>query len=92
METMNEFVIEWIRGQKVASLTIPSNTRMKNKILKLAKESTSVNYIENKDGSIFAHVPVDWIQIRKPKQMNYSEEEIEKRKQRLQEAKERSNQ
>lgn len=92
MDSVNEFVIEWIRGEKTASLTIPSNTHMKNKIMKFASESSSVNYIENKDGSIFAHVPVDWISIRKPKQMNFSEEEIEKRKQRILEAREQRNQ
>lgn len=81
MNSVNEFVIEWIRGEKTASLTIQSNTHMKNKIMKLAKESSSVDYIENKDGSIFAHVPVDWISVRKPKQMNYSEEELKKKSQ-----------
>ena len=64
MDSVNEFVIEWIRGQKVASLTIPSNTRMKTKIVKLASEHDEVDYIENKDGSIFAHCPVDWVSIR----------------------------
>ena len=70
MDSVNEFVIEWLRGQKTASLTIPSNTHMKNLIMKLAEKHPNVSVLHNKDGSIFAHVPVEWITIKPPKQLS----------------------
>lgn len=72
--TMNEFAIEWVRSQKVATVTFPNNTGMKSKLIKYAEEyPDEVNYIENKDGSVVGHVPSSWIKIRPKK--NLSEEQ-----------------
>ena len=73
---MNEIVIEWFKGEKVASVTAYSGSRIKNKITKLAEKHSGVSVIENKDGSIFAHVPIEWIRIQPKKEM--SPEQIEK--------------
>lgn len=90
MDSVNECVIEWLKGQKVASLTIPSNTRMKSKILNLAKNHSEVTYLENKDGSIFAHCPVEWITVRPKRKI--SEEQKEFNREVLKRAREKRNQ
>lgn len=64
---MNEFVIEWISGQNTASVTFPSNSRWANKIRNLAENSSEVTVIEDKNGYLFAHIPIEYVSIRKPK-------------------------
>lgn len=60
MDMMNENVIEWIRGDKVAGVTLTSG-RLANKVKKLAETREDVEIVaQNKDGSIFAHIPVSW--------------------------------
>lgn len=73
---MNEIVIEWFKGEKLASVTAYSGSRIKNKIMKLAQKHTDVSMVENKDGSIFAHIPVDWIKIQPKRAM--TQEQIER--------------
>jgi len=36
---MNEFVIEWLKGAEYASVTVPSGTALKTKLLKLSETS-----------------------------------------------------
>lgn len=73
---MNEIVIEWFKGETVASVTAYSGSRIKNKIMKLAQKHADVSIVENKDGSIFAHIPVDWIKIQPKRAM--TQEQIER--------------
>ena len=74
---MDEFVIEWLRGQTVAAITAPSASALKTKLIKLAADHPEeCDYIENKDGSVFGHVPVKYIKLRAPQ--NVSEEQREK--------------
>ena len=77
MEGINENVIEWLRGDKVAAVTAPSSSKLKGMITRLnTKYPDEVEILAtNQDGSIFAHVPVDYVVIRKPKQMNYTDEQ-----------------
>ena len=35
---MNEFCIEWIKGNDYAGVTVPSGTALKNKLLRYAEE------------------------------------------------------
>lgn len=72
MEGINENVIEWLRGDKVAAVTAPSSSKLKGMITRLnARYPDEVDILTtNQDGSIFAYVPVDWIVIRKPKQLS----------------------
>ena len=51
-DSMNECVIEWIKGDKIAGVTMPNNTRLKTRILKIAAERDEVEVAVNKDGSI----------------------------------------
>lgn len=73
---MNEIVIEWFKGEKTASVTAYSGSRIKNKIVKLAQKHSAVSIVENTDGSIFAHIPAEWIKIQPKRQM--TQEQIEK--------------
>lgn len=74
---MNEFSIEWIKGAEYAGATVPSGTALKSKLLRLAeKNPDEVKIIvENKDGSLFAHVPVNYIKISPPRQVSEEQKE-----------------
>lgn len=74
---MNEFAIEWIKGANNAGVTVPSGTALKSKLLRLAeKNPNEVKIIvENKDGSLFAHVPVNYIKISPPRQVSEEQKE-----------------
>ena len=77
MDGVNENVIEWLRGDKVAAVTAPSKSKLKGMITRLAEKCPDeVEILErNKDGSIFAHVPVEFVVIRKPKQVSENQRE-----------------
>lgn len=77
MDTVNEFAIEWIKGDNTATVTAPTSTRLKGQVMRLAEkypdevEVTDVN----KDGSIVAHVPVKWVNIRHPRKISDEQKE-----------------
>ena len=75
-DIVNECVIEWIKGDSTATITAYSGSKLKNRIKKLADSSQVIIKAENKDGSILAHVPVEWIRINPPR--SYSDEQREK--------------
>lgn len=74
---MNEFVIEWIKGADYAGVTVPSGTALKSKLLRLAdKFPDEVKIIvENKDGSLFVHIPVNYVKISPPRQVSEEQRE-----------------
>ena len=75
----NENVIEFLRDQEIASVTLCQG-RFKSKIKKLVEkypESCSI-IAENEDGSLYAHIPVSWIKFNAPLQL--SEEQREKKR------------
>lgn len=53
-------------------MTAPTGTAIKSKLLKLAKEhSNEVKIIsENEDGSIFDHIPINYVKISPPRKMS----------------------
>ena len=75
-DAMNEFVIEWFRGNTNANITIPNNTRLKSKVLKLIKELGVGDYTENKDGSVYAAIPVEWIHIHPKRKVSEEQRAI----------------
>ena len=77
-QTVQENCIEWIKGSKTATVTFPKG-RFTTKIAKLAEQYPDEVQIchKNKDGSIMAHIPVTYVAIRKPKKMNFTEEQLE---------------
>ena len=74
---MNEFAIEWVKGADYAGVTVPSGTAWKTKLLKLSQEyPDEVKIIaENEDGSIFAHVSVNYVKISHPRKMSDEQRE-----------------
>lgn len=74
---MNEFVIEWIKGAEYAGITVPSGTALKSKLLKLAdKNPKDVKIIaENRDGSLYAHMPISYVKISPPRQVSEEQKE-----------------
>lgn len=64
-ETSCECAIEWLRGDKVATVTFPCSNKYNSRIRKLAAERPEDVKIrhENKDGSIVATIPVEYIKI-----------------------------
>lgn len=71
MEPYKENMIEWLRGQSVAVVTI-TQERFKTRLDHLAKERPEECQIiaRNNEGSIFAHVPVSWVKISPPREVS----------------------
>mgnify|MGYP001625068834 FL=1 len=69
---MNEFCIEWIKGNDYAGVTVPSGTALKSKLIRYAEERPDEVKIEalNQDGSAFIKVPVNWVKISPPKKVS----------------------
>lgn len=67
--SVNEFVIEWVKGDSVATVTFPAHHRLNTRVQKLAESFDEVEYIMNADGSICGHIPTSWIKINPPKQL-----------------------
>lgn len=70
-DSMNENVIEFLRGQQTATATFCSQSKLGNKVRRLAEEYPEEVQItaENPDGSIVAHLPTKWIKITAPRKM-----------------------
>lgn len=64
----NDNCIEFLRNEKRAYVTF-SQPKFKNRVLRLAEECPDDVQIinENDGGMLYATVPVDWVQIRKPR-------------------------
>ncbi len=77
-DSMQENVVEWVRGSKVATVNFCQG-RMATRVKKLAESKPDDVQIvaENSDGSIVAHIPSSWVKINPPKQMEYTEEQLE---------------
>ena len=80
MEGCIENVIEFLLNEKRATVTF-SQGRFKSRIRKLAEEHPEDCQIvaENRDGSICAHVPVDWVKISPPAMRTESQREAGRR-------------
>lgn len=71
-DNVNEFDICWCRGDEVAGVTCPNASALKSKVMKLAQEHPNKVKIiaENKDGSIYASVPIKCVAVRWPRQIS----------------------
>lgn len=69
MSSMNEFCIEWTKDREYATVTAPSGTALKSKLIALAeKRPEEVKQVsESVDGSVLYHVPVKYIKVSPPK-------------------------
>lgn len=82
-----ENAIEWLDGQKTATVTVHSQ-KQKTALLRLAKAHPDKVKIvadpEENGGFLLAHLPVGWIRFQAPPPRGVmSEEEREKRRQRM---------
>lgn len=70
-ENTNECVIEWIPGRDYVGLTAKNGSAWKNRCEELEKEFPEdvKILVTNKDGSIFAHVPVKYVKLRAPREL-----------------------
>lgn len=76
-----ENVFEFLTGSQRVSFTL-TQRRYISKIKKLAeKHPDECDYVENKDGSVFGHVPVKWLKVSPPRKM--SDEQKEKARERM---------
>lgn len=74
----SENVIEWVKDAKRATLTL-SQRRTISRVKRLAEKYPDKCQIlaENKDGSIYAHIPVSWVRINPEREL--TEEERKRR-------------
>lgn len=74
---MSEFCIEWIKGNDYAGVTVPSGTALKNKIMRYSQERPSEVKLmtENKDGSAFFHIPINYVKISPPRKVSEEQRE-----------------
>lgn len=74
---MSEFAIEWIKGNDYAGVTVPSGTALKNKIMRYSQERPSEVKLmtENKDGSAFFHIPINYVKISPPRKVSEEQRE-----------------
>ena len=83
---MNENVIEWFKGDKQVSVTF-SPGKFANRIIALHKKyPDEIDLIINTDNSVWAKIPLEYVSIRKPKQLNLTEEQLAERTERLKQA------
>ena len=74
--TTQDNAIEFLRNAKVATVTF-CQPRYISKIEKYAKDYPDEVQVvhRNKDSSIVAHVPVSYVKISRPREVNLSDEE-----------------
>ena len=88
-----ENAIEWLEGQKTATVTLHSQ-KIRNRVLALAKEHPDKVKIvarpdeKGQDGYLLAHIPASWIAIRPTGIRQLSEEQKEAAAKRLRAARE----
>lgn len=74
---MNEFCIEWIKGNDYAGVSVPSGTALKSKLMRYAKERPDEVklIVENDDGSAFFHIPVNYVKVSPPRKVSDEQKE-----------------
>lgn len=74
---MSEFCIEWIKGNDYAGVTVPSGTALKSKLMRYAQERTNEVKLmaENKDGSAFFHIPINYVKVSPPRKVSEAQRE-----------------
>ena len=81
----SECAIEWLRGDKVVTVTFPGGTAEYNRIKEYAQkypEDVKISHL-NTDGSIVARVSKKYIKITRPKKLTLTDEQIAEKAERL---------
>lgn len=60
---MNEFCIEWVKGDDYAGVTVPSGTALKSKLMRYSENRPDEVRVMavNTDGSAFFHIPISYL-------------------------------
>lgn len=85
MDRVIDSAVEWVDGSDRATVSLSVHQRsMQNRVRKLKEQKPNlVDYTENEDGSMMAHVPVSWVKISPPKRMNLTEQQRAEMSQRM---------
>lgn len=67
-DSMQENVIEWVNSD-TATVNLVANSRLANKVRKLAEERDDVNILSDENGVLLAHIPTKWVKINPPKNL-----------------------
>lgn len=80
MDKCIENVIEWLRDEKRATLSL-SQRRTISRVKQLAEQYPDECQIvaENRDGSVCAHVPVSWVKISPSREVSETQREASRR-------------
>lgn len=71
---MHENVIKWLDGEDTISVTLHQKKYV-NKVRRLAESDERIEILaENKDGSIFAHLPIEVLKLEKKRRNEIGEE------------------
>ena len=74
MAELNENAIEWITGDDTIAVTV-SQKKWANKIKRFAVSDKNVVILaENSDGSIFAHLPLNYLKLSPKRKDNITAE------------------
>lgn len=86
----HENVVEWIDGNKTATVQLSGHRKLNNRIHELAEQYPDEVQIcgENEDGSIVAHIPISYIYIKRPARRELNDEQKEELRERLAKARE----
>ena len=81
----HENVIEWLDGNKIATVQLSGHRKLNNKVREWARDYPDEVQIcgENDNGSIVAHIPAEYISLRRPTRRELSEDEKQKLRERL---------
>ena len=76
MDRITENVFEWIVGQDRITVTL-SQKKHVNRLKRLAEQyPDEVDCYENKDGSVYGHIPLTWLRFSKPREMTDEQKRI----------------
>lgn len=76
MEAFNETTIDHLGGEELCGISTGERT-MRNRLAKLAESNPEqVKCVAvNQDGSVYYKVPWRWVSVRKPRTMNFTDEQ-----------------
>ena len=74
---MSEFCIEWTKDRDYAGVTVPSGTALKSKLMRYSQERPEDVKLmaENKDGSAFFHIPINYVKLSPPRKVSDEQRE-----------------
>lgn len=75
MDRCEDNCVEYLNGSQIATFTF-SQKKMVNKMLKFAESHPDeVDVIINPDGTMFGHIPVDWLKISPKRKVSEAQKE-----------------